>query len=1750
MDPKVLPNPWGSPPCTQKFSGSGFLNAGEKPSSRSFKDVVSGLADGFTDGFAFKKSSVKGVPAILFSDEDVVKLASPFQFTLVDLRNVAIQLSNDLDYSRIFSRCSYYINNCQMRLLKWTPYFDIKEESPIVPIWISFPNLRLHFFNHHVMLALGSIFGRPLQTDHATASRSRPSVARVLVEMDITKNHPKEIWVGSESMGYLQKVVFENVPDFSSHCKIHGHSISECFVLHPNLKNVSKEVDVHGKSNAGMEEVVGIIHESSSLANVIHKEISGDIPIVPPSNMNVGDPAVSNEGINTDKGKFVVPTEETCAQEHIDDLKENEPSNDTYISGEEEMEEGEIDGTLKHNDIISDFPQIVHTNITFQILSFFGSFVYASCTRQGRSALWKQLTDFSSVACLPWFVGGDFNVISKTSERIGGNMPCALAMDDFNRMILNCNLHDIGFSGSNFTWNRSTMWQRLDRVLFNGDWISKFPLTHIEHLSRTMSDHSPLLLNFNSNSMHIKSSFRFQNMWLLDEDFYNILKCNWNAPLFPDDNIQDLKKAYGLNFCLLSIVVSIIPYCVRLRGVTLLFGKGCVTLSGKWRSIFNGSAMASFVPSVTFCFGSDGQVTLPESLLACPPVGGITFGSFTDSAFVTLGGPTPSEAAALSPPQRRARAAMRPFGRPAARRTARAPPTRPVARRPVPPVPVAPAVPAPQRRQPVVPSVVVPAEVTRARVSPPPSSSRKRSAQAKIPSPSTRRVSAFARLSHPEIVRQTPTPPVPVVPVPAVVPQAVGPDLPSSSTSGLGRRARRNRNRRLRLAASEAEQQQMAVSLAHQEPVAPEIEAVQGGRFSPLTHSGDEEDVARIAAAPPITTILRRARVPRDGAARTLTQRIRSIIRLARRRGPVSRERLLQQISQVHTQSQRQLSRQRHQWRRGQPPRQQTTTVTPAGPQSSAPTVGRRPRRRGRRQQLEPAQPRLSSVVVAPPPIETVVESRRSRWVWRRRQADPPAEVVQPVGQSDAVAPQQTEAVLMLEDGLTDVDEVSPPGSLAVRAEPAPAFSPFRASSSMGPYIEALRQNFSDRDFLDEGSEDDLLDDGLDEDIPVHRVCVVTRRGHSGEQREFEDDDEEQGDAEIGGSPRSVDTDATVLQLQAQMAEMAKAMATMTAQLTALGAVPQAAGVGTPATSRDEAVVPPVLAPGPVGVDRVQRTVPVAPTTVTHSLPVQSQPAQSQLVQMTASQIQDLIAQKVEQAISSRKSGEAVSRGRPYPVDIPAAVPPKVESQQSRRPQRQESSGAPPPRRGEVHSTYGPQDKGKKPLVSSVPPPQQQQPYTQGQSAVPPRPSRRTPESQQYLQEKLSKEYPFKRESVMKIFKFLDSDLVQPKGKAAQVVQTVSDVSQRVSQCDGQSSSSRSPCGSEGEWQLALSRKTKSLIRQAVQSSEVVERRPSQAKSTVAIPIPSPVVFSSSVVVPSEYISVSHVCNKKMYEREKLVVTSEGKTCPLPALTLKDFVLPPVDDEIKEEDDSGYFWSPVPSSATFSSTRSFSILHISSSTDDPSSEDESEYEPVFNIPEGGYYMDSEVQGPSQVGIEAGVATAGPSESPFQSAIRHDVPPSRGRGWYGGRGRVPARRTPSLDVRIPPPSYLQNAPLVISSDSSDDEMIDAPRPLAPSPALGINDHNSFPTFRRYMIPEGGLVIDSSSDEEADLRRQNTIQQASSSGASVPSRTRNHSVSALSKFFVPPQTSECASLSHSIGAPLGPEIQGPAETAVGR
>ncbi|PKU74573.1 hypothetical protein MA16_Dca003776 [Dendrobium catenatum] len=112
-------------------------------------------------------------------------------------------------------------------------------------------------------------------------------------------------------------------------------------------------------------------------------------------------------------------------------------------------------------------------------------------------------------------------------------------------MINDCNLNDIGFFGSPFTWNRSNFWQRLDRFLFNNEWLAILSATNVEHLCRTLSDHAPILLNINVANQIGSYAFRFLNMWLLHDSFKDVVLSNWNAPVFPDNNISAMLRLWA-----------------------------------------------------------------------------------------------------------------------------------------------------------------------------------------------------------------------------------------------------------------------------------------------------------------------------------------------------------------------------------------------------------------------------------------------------------------------------------------------------------------------------------------------------------------------------------------------------------------------------------------------------------------------------------------------------------------------------------------------------------------------------------------------------------------------------------------------------------------------------------------------------------------------------------------------------------------------------------------------------------------------------------------------------------------------------------------------------------------------------------------------------------------------------------------------------------------------------------------------------
>lgn len=89
---------------------------------------------------------------------------------------------------------------------------------------------------------MASLLGRPLQVDAATLELGRPSVARVLVEIDVSQQMKKRVWIGDEeNSGFWQVVEYENWPFFCEFCQKIGHKEAECFRKHPDLKVGSKD---------------------------------------------------------------------------------------------------------------------------------------------------------------------------------------------------------------------------------------------------------------------------------------------------------------------------------------------------------------------------------------------------------------------------------------------------------------------------------------------------------------------------------------------------------------------------------------------------------------------------------------------------------------------------------------------------------------------------------------------------------------------------------------------------------------------------------------------------------------------------------------------------------------------------------------------------------------------------------------------------------------------------------------------------------------------------------------------------------------------------------------------------------------------------------------------------------------------------------------------------------------------------------------------------------------------------------------------------------------------------------------------------------------------------------------------------------------------------------------------------------------------------------------------------------------------
>ncbi|XP_015970877.1 uncharacterized protein LOC107494332 [Arachis duranensis] len=154
------------------------------------------------------------------------------------------------------------------------------------------------------------------------------------------------------------------------------------------------------------------------------------------------------------------------------------------------------------------------------------SIIYGSPREMERREAWEEIREFARNNTKPWLMVGDFNAIANINEKKGGAPADRRKCLEFANWISDCNLIDMEAKGSKFTWrgavrdNRDRVFERLDRGLCNSDWRIQFPEAYVMCLTRTHSDHHPLLIKCNGDiTVNRNRPYRFETFWMQHQVF-------------------------------------------------------------------------------------------------------------------------------------------------------------------------------------------------------------------------------------------------------------------------------------------------------------------------------------------------------------------------------------------------------------------------------------------------------------------------------------------------------------------------------------------------------------------------------------------------------------------------------------------------------------------------------------------------------------------------------------------------------------------------------------------------------------------------------------------------------------------------------------------------------------------------------------------------------------------------------------------------------------------------------------------------------------------------------------------------------------------------------------------------------------------------------------------------------------------------------------------------------------------------------
>ncbi|XP_074300200.1 uncharacterized protein LOC141631428 [Silene latifolia] len=332
-----------------------------------------------------------------------------------------------------------------------------------------------------------------------TTNKSKLAFARVLVDVDLSKELPKAVQIKSPYRGtLLQKVEYEWIPHFCSVCKRVGHSKERCNTANPKPK---PKVAYKPKLVAKAKVQAVVVTPSPPGKSDKGKEAQGTKTVA----------------VNLSNRFGALQSDSLLEPNELDSVGLEGDPLIVCLPGEEVFSQQDMDVQVTHNNDCHPNGRIL---------------VFGERLLLERRVLWQQLSDISSAVSNPWVCMGDFNVVLNMDERLGSNHLHLADMNEFGSCLDSNGLVDHPATGNYFTWNNKQgdglRWAKLDRVLTNQFWIREISST-VTFLEAGVSDHSPGLVTVLDQARGLRKNFKYMNCWASSPQFLPCVEENWPA---------------------------------------------------------------------------------------------------------------------------------------------------------------------------------------------------------------------------------------------------------------------------------------------------------------------------------------------------------------------------------------------------------------------------------------------------------------------------------------------------------------------------------------------------------------------------------------------------------------------------------------------------------------------------------------------------------------------------------------------------------------------------------------------------------------------------------------------------------------------------------------------------------------------------------------------------------------------------------------------------------------------------------------------------------------------------------------------------------------------------------------------------------------------------------------------------------------------------------------------------------------------